>query len=87
MKKCVLAPCFLDSAGNEALKMKKDCDFEADDFDCVYCCKGNGCNDASVTKIATGLASMAVATTVLGSRKIDKLSSYKTKPSLFGLPT
>ncbi len=70
-KECVLAPCFLDSSGNSALRMKKDCDTGADSFNCVYCCKGDGCNAADTTTTATKAVNVIAAALVAAIYGLD----------------
>lgn len=44
IRECALAPCnFRDKPFGSILKLQ-DCDLGRSSYDCVYCCKEDGCN-------------------------------------------
>ncbi|KAK8384955.1 hypothetical protein O3P69_014489 [Scylla paramamosain] len=49
-KGCALAPCQLPRMVGDALGTT--CDYSAPAYDCVFCCRGSGCNGRAVSTVS-----------------------------------
>ncbi|XP_015786203.1 uncharacterized protein LOC107363486 [Tetranychus urticae] len=48
IRECALGPCnFREPAFDNIFKLRQQCDMSKDSYDCVYCCKDDGCNKDS----------------------------------------
>ncbi|RWS26097.1 hypothetical protein B4U80_04369, partial [Leptotrombidium deliense] len=55
-RECALAPCNLrDKAVDSIIKLRQNCDMTKETFDCVYCCKYDGCNKDGESHISANV--------------------------------
>lgn len=63
-RKCVLGPCTLrDHEVHGILQLREQCDMNRPDYNCIYCCRGDGCNRDSAS--SNRLHQMAVLSAIL----------------------
>ena len=71
IRECALGPCnFREPAFDNIFNLRKQCDMSKDFYDCVYCCKDDGCNKDSSSSLAPTL--MIIIGSLLITRLINR---------------